>query len=154
MDETYALLAAQMEELLDREFPLISNLSNAAALLYGGLDRINWAGFYLLRSGVLWLGPFGGKPACVRIELGKGVCGTAAAERRTVAVDDVRRFPGHIACDSASRSEIVLPLIWKGTLWGVLDIDSPQENRFTKRDQAGLERIAEILSQIWDARTL
>lgn len=146
--EKYELLAGQMRAVLEKEWPQISNLSNAASVLYQGMEEINWAGFYLLEKDVLWLGPFQGKPACVRIETGKGVCGTAAAQDRTQLVPDVHLFPGHIACDAASRSEIVIPLHKDGRLFGVLDIDSPAAGRFEEEDQAGLEQIAQIIEAV------
>ena len=118
--------------------------ANMSALIFTSLPDLNWAGFYFLRGDTLVLGPFQGKPACVRIAVGKGVCGTAAAERRTLRVEDVDAFPGHIACDSASRSELVVPLIRNGAVIGVLDIDSPVPARFGAIDQAGLERLAAI----------
>ena len=153
----YRELDAQLAALLAGEHDAIANLANTSALLYTALPQLNWAGFYLLHpasqggadgdSGELVLGPFQGKPACVRIALGRGVCGTAAAERRTQLVPDVHAFPGHIACDAASRSEIVVPLIRAadGGLVGVLDLDSPILGRFDATDQAGLERIATTL---------
>jgi len=133
--------------VLAGEHDLIANLANTSALLFTSLPQLNWAGFYLLNSPKeLVLGPFQGKPACVRIALGRGVCGTAAAERRTVLVPNVHEFPGHIACDSASNSEIVLPLIRaNGELLGVLDLDSPVLERFDVIDQQGLERIVRTL---------
>lgn len=143
----YAELDAALSALLAGEHDLIANLANTSALLFTTLPQLNWAGFYLLRSPEeLVLGPFQGKPACVRIALGRGVCGTAAAERRTVLVPNVHEFPGHIACDSASNSEIVLPLIRaNGELLGVLDLDSPVLERFDAIDQQGLERIVRTL---------
>lgn len=148
MEKNYALLAEQMEAVLEKEWPRISNLSNAASVLYQGMEEINWAGFYLLEEGVLWLGPFQGKPACVRIEVGKGVCGTAAEKEQTQLVPDVHAFPGHIACDSASASEIVVPLKKDGKVVGVLDIDSPVKGRFDAVDQYGLEQIAGMIERI------
>lgn len=148
MERNYALLAEQMEAVLEKEWPRISNLSNAASVLYQGMEEINWAGFYLLEEGVLWLGPFQGKPACVRIEAGKGVCGTAAEKEQTQLVPDVHAFPGHIACDSASASEIVVPLKKGGKVVGVLDIDSPVKGRFDAVDQEGLEQIAGMIERI------
>lgn len=148
MEKTYEQLAAQMEAVLEKEWPKISNLSNAAGVLYQGMEEINWAGFYLLEEDVLWLGPFQGKPACVRIEAGKGVCGTAVSEGRTQLVPDVHAFPGHIACDSASASEIVVPLRKDGKIVGVLDIDSPVKGRFDAKDQEGLERIAGVIEKV------
>lgn len=141
----YAQLVAELKSLLEGEPDVIANLANAAALLFHSLTDINWAGFYLLKNGELVVGPFQGKPACVRIALGKGVCGTAAAQRASVIIANVHEFPGHIACDSASNSEIVVPLIRRGELLGVLDIDSPRFSRFDAEDQAGLERFAEVL---------
>ncbi len=122
-----------------------ANLANAAAILYQGMENVNWAGFYLLDGDTLVLGPFQGKPACIRIPVGRGVCGTAAAEGKTVRVEDVHLFPGHIACDSASASEIVIPLRRDGEIFGVLDIDSPVPSRFTPEDQQWLEEWAEAL---------
>ena len=144
--ELYELLHNQLKALLEDETFLIPNLSNASALLAGALSNINWAGFYLMNKNELLLGPFQGKPACIHIPLGKGVCGTAAAECRTQLVPDVHEFPGHIACDSASRSEIVVPMCLNGKLVGVLDIDSPIKGRFDKQDQDGLEEFARILT--------
>ena len=143
----YAQLDEALAALLAGEHDLIANLANTSALLFTTLPQLNWAGFYLLRSpDELVLGPFQGKPACVRIALGRGVCGTAAATRRTVLVPNVHEFPGHIACDSASNSEIVLPLIaGNGELLGVLDLDSPVLERFDAIDQQGLERIVRTL---------
>ena len=136
-------------ESLTRDIPYeIANLANASALLWQALPDINWAGFYKMVDGILVLYPFQGKTACVRIEVGKGVCGTAVAENKTQLVADVHRFPGHIACDSASNSEIVIPIHVRGEIWGVLDIDSPYLNRFTEEDQAGLEGFVRVLEQI------
>lgn len=141
----YKDLMLYLEGLLSDEEDWLANLSNAAALLYNMMDRINWAGFYLLKGSDLVLGPFQGKPACTRIPIGKGVCGTAAEKRQVQLVEDVDRFPGHIACDSASRSEIVLPIIVDDRLHGVLDIDSPIKARFDHKDAAGLEDFVSIL---------
>ncbi len=141
----YRQLAADLAALLSGERDPIANLANTAALLFEALPRVNWAGFYLLRGPQLVLGPFQGKPACVRIALGRGVCGTAAEQRRTQVVPDVHAFPGHIACDSASRSEVVVPLLADGRLLGVLDVDSPEPGRFDALDAEGLERIAQVL---------
>lgn len=138
----YAELAQQARALLEGERDAIANAANVAALLYHTLPDLNWAGFYFLKSGELVLGPFQGRPACVRIGLGKGVCGTAAHERRTIVVPDVDAFPGHIACDSASRSEVVIPLVKDGAVRGVLDLDSPTRGRFTGEDARGLEAVA------------
>jgi L-methionine (R)-S-oxide reductase len=141
----YDDLASQLDGLLSGETDATANLANAAAAIYHALPDVNWAGFYLLQGSELVLGPFQGKPACVRIPLGKGVCGTAAEQRRTVLVTDVHAFPGHIACDSASESELVVPLIMDKTLIGVLDLDSPRLARFDARDQAGCEALAAII---------
>ncbi len=143
--ERYRDLSAALKSLLDSETDALANLANAASLLAHSLERINWCGFYLLRGEELVLGPFQGKPACVRIPIGKGVCGTAAQRRETLIVPDVSEFPGHIACDPASRSEIVVPLLEGARLRGVLDIDSPEPGRFDEADRAGLERFVETL---------
>ncbi|MEZ5458643.1 MAG: GAF domain-containing protein [Steroidobacteraceae bacterium] len=142
-------LARSLEALLGGEHDAIANAANTAALIWHGVPELNWAGFYLLQGDTLVLGPFQGKPACVRIPLGRGVCGTAAARRETVVVPDVHAFPGHIACDSASNSEIVIPLFSRpgdasSTLLGVLDLDSPLHARFGAAEQAGLEALARI----------
>jgi GAF domain-containing protein len=142
----YRDLAASLEALLSGETDALANLANASGLLGQALPRINWCGFYLLRAGELVLGPFQGKPACVRIALGKGVCGTAAARRETLVVADVHAFLGHIACDPASRSEIVVPIVENGVLRGVLDVDAPQPSRFDEEDRAGLEAFVRVLS--------
>jgi L-methionine (R)-S-oxide reductase len=140
----YARLAQELGALLAGERDFIANAANTAALLFEALPEVNWAGFYFLKQGELVVGPFQGKPACVRIALGQGVCGTAAAERRTLVVPDVHEFPGHIACDAASRSEIVVPLMQGGTLLGVLDIDSPRAQRFDGEDAHGVEALAAV----------
>jgi GAF domain-containing protein len=140
--EIYRELALMAQGLFDGERDAIANAANLASLLAMGLSDLNWSGFYFLRGEGLVLGPFQGRPACVRIEMGKGVCGTAAATRQTVIVPDVEEFPGHIACDAASKSEIVLPLVSKGLLIGVLDLDSPVKARFDEDDARGLERLA------------
>ena len=142
----WKLVCAQLEGLMEAGSWYITGLANASALLWESLEDINWAGFYLVRKNELALGPFQGKPACARIGYGKGVCGTAWAEGRTILVQDVHAFPGHIACDSASNAEIVIPLRDKaGTVRGVLDIDSPTLGRFTEEDRQGLEGFARIL---------
>jgi L-methionine (R)-S-oxide reductase len=144
--ENYQLVKKQLQALLHGEKNQIANLSNTSALLNQFLDRINWVGFYLLDdNNELVLGPFQGLPACVRIPLGKGVCGTSAQNKETLRVEDVHQFPGHIACDAASNSEIVIPLIKDGKLLGVLDIDSPEKNRFDELDQEQLEELTAIL---------
>jgi GAF domain-containing protein len=145
--ELYATLAEQALALVDGEPDLIANLANVASLVYHTLPEVNWAGFYLLKDGELVLGPFQGKPACIRIAMGKGVCGTAAARRHSVVVGDVDAFDGHIACDGASRSEIVVPIVLDGTLLGVLDIDSPLLDRFDDDDRAGLEALVTDLQR-------
>lgn len=150
----YRDLAVSLAALLEGEPDALANLANAAALLAGALERINWCGFYLLRGDELVLGPFQGKPACVRIALGKGVCGTAAARRETLVVPDVHAFPGHIACDAASRSEIVVPIVVDGALRGVLDVDAPETGRFDAEDRAGLEAFVEALAPRIDWRKL
>lgn len=141
----YAQIGAELRALVAGETDFIANLANAAALLFHSLPDVNWVGFYLLKDGELVVGPFQGKPACVRIAVGKGVCGSAAARRTTVIVRDVHEFPGHIACDAASNSEIVVPLLRGAALLGVLDLDSPALARFDEQDQAGLEMLAKIL---------
>ena len=142
----WKVLHDQLRELIWNVPHRTANLANASALLWQHLEDINWAGFYLLEGKTLVLGPFQGKPACIEIPLGKGVCGTAVAQSATVRVEDVHDFPGHIACDSASRSEIVIPLCVRGEIIGVLDIDSPVLSRFSPEDQKHLEMFAEILT--------
>ena len=144
----YALLCSQLRALTEDVPYEIANLSNASALLWETLPDINWAGFYKMEGGALVLHPFQGKPACIRIAVGKGVCGTAVAEDKTQLVPDVHRFPGHIACDGASNSEIVVPIHVDGEVWGVLDIDSPLFDRFSLADQAGLEEFVKVLETI------
>ncbi|MBV8660231.1 MAG: GAF domain-containing protein [Burkholderiales bacterium] len=140
----YDELASQLSALFEGERDFIANAAQFSAFVYQTLAHLNWAGFYLMKDGGLVLGPFQGKVACVRIPLGKGVCGNAAAQRETIVVADVHAFPGHIACDAASNSEIVLPLIKGDRLLGVFDIDSPHTNRFSDDDKAGLERLVAI----------
>jgi GAF domain-containing protein len=143
--EFYRELASQLTFLLEGESDPIANAANTAALLFQAMANINWAGFYFLRDGKeLVLGPFQGLPACVRIPVGRGVCGTAVEQKHSILVEDVHAFAGHIACDAASRSELVVPLIGKGRILGVLDLDSPAVGRFDAEDQAGVERIASI----------
>lgn len=141
----YRQLVAELGGLIAGEPDWIANLANSAALIYHSLPDLNWAGFYLLKDGELVVGPFQGKPACVRIALGKGVCGTAAAQKQTQLVRDVHEFPGHIACDAASNSEIVVPLIRNGAVIGVLDLDSPMLARFDEEDRQGLEAFVAAL---------
>lgn len=146
----YRTMHEQLSALIQGVPHRIANLANAAALLYHTMDGLNWAGFYLMKSGVLVLGPFQGKPACIEIPVGRGVCGTAVDENRTQLVDDVHQFPGHIACDSASNSEIVIPIHAGGQVIGVLDLDSPYVGRFTEEDSAGLEEFVRILeTEVW-----
>ena len=143
----------QLNDLLDKSDDPVTTLANASAFLYALLSDVNWVGFYLLRGDELYLGPFQGKPACTRIQVGKGVCGTAVAEASTQRVDDVHAFPGHIACDSASNSELVVLLRKEdGAIAGLLDIDSPLPARFSERDAADMERAAEIVASLvdWD----
>lgn len=142
--EIYEELARQTRGLLDGERDLIANAANVAALIWQIVPDLNWAGFYLMKGNELVLGPFQGKPACVRIAVGKGVCGTAAARRETVLVKDVHAFPGHIACDSASNSEIVVPVIKDGVVHGVLDLDSPLFARFDDEDRRAFEALVQI----------
>lgn len=144
-EENYDLVIKQLNSLLEGETNQIANLANASALLNQFLDQINWVGFYLMQDGELVLGPFQGLPACVTIQVGKGVCGTAVKERKTQLVPDVHQFPGHIACDPNSQSEIVIPMIKNGEVIGVLDIDSPIKNRFDEEDQKHLERFVDNL---------
>ena len=149
----YGELKAQLSGLYLGERDGLANAANLSALLYHTLPDLNWAGVYLQRAGELVLGPFQGKVACVRIPLGQGVCGTAAQRRETLVVPDVHAFPGHIACDAASRSEIVLPLLQNGRLWGVLDLDSPIPDRFDQDDVAGLEALVDVFLQSSDPIT-
>lgn len=148
--EAYAELLVQARALLSGERDFTANSANLAALLFHSLEGLNWTGFYWMRGEELVLGPFQGKPACVRIALGKGVCGTAAATRRTVVVHDVHAFPGHIACDSASMSEVVVPVIAGGRVIGVLDLDSPRPARFDDEDARGLEAIVAAFVECTD----
>lgn len=144
----YKFVAQRLVALTDGVPYETANLANASALLWQYMADINWVGFYKMTDGLLVLGPFQGKPACVKIAVGKGVCGTAVAEDKTQLVYDVHDFPGHIACDSASNSEIVIPLHVGGEIWGVLDIDSPFVGRFTEEDRKGLETVAAVLERI------
>ena len=144
----YDLVSAQLTALTEGVPYEVANLANASALLWQEMENINWVGFYKMTDGALVLGPFQGKPACIRIPVGKGVCGTAVAEDKIQLVYNVHDFPGHIACDCASNSEIVLPIHVKGEIWGVLDIDSPEIGRFTEYDREGLEKVVEILEKV------
>lgn len=146
--DLYRELAAQCRALVEHETDPVANMANCAALIFNSVPRLNWAGFYLLKGGELVLGPFQGQPACVRIALGRGVCGTAAESHSTLRVADVTKFPGHIACDSASKSEIVVPLLTEDShLIGVLDVDSPELDRFDEEDEAGLSILAKIMAR-------
>ena len=147
-DVNYKYVAQRLVALTDGVPYETANLANASALLWQYLPDINWAGFYKMTEGILVLGPFQGKPACVKIPVGKGVCGTAVAQDRVQLVHDVHDFPGHIACDSTSNSEIVLPIHVNGEIWGVLDIDSPFVGRFSEADREGLEKIVAILEGV------
>lgn len=147
-DVNYKFVAQRLVALTDGVPYETANLANASALLWQYMADINWVGFYKMTDGILVLGPFQGKPACVRIPVGKGVCGTAVAENKTLLVYDVHDFPGHIACDSASNSEIVIPIHVKGEVWGVLDIDSPFVGRFTDTDREGLQKIVSVLEAV------
>jgi L-methionine (R)-S-oxide reductase len=148
----YAALANELRSLLADERDLVANAANATSLIYHALPDLNWCGVYFSKEGELVVGPFQGKPACVRIALGKGVCGTAAAQRKTIVVPDVHEFPGHIACDAASRSEIVIPLITRDAqLLGVLDLDSPELGRFDDTDRRGLEQLAAVFTNSVDS---
>lgn len=146
--DLYRWLGTQLRALTGDENDPVANMANCAALIFNLVPRLNWAGFYLLKDGELVLGPFQGQPACVRIALGRGVCGTAAESRSTLRVADVTKFPGHIACDSASRSEIVVPLLTEDSqLIGVLDVDSPELDRFDAEDEAGISALARIIAR-------
>jgi GAF domain-containing protein len=142
--EFYRELAAQLTGLLGDEHDRIANAANMSAFLFMSVPDLNWAGFYFMRNGELVVGPFQGKPACVRIAVGAGVCGTAVAQLRSILVEDVHAFPGHIACDAGSESELVVPLVKDGAIIGVLDLDSPRLARFDAEDQAGIEALATI----------
>ena len=144
----YKLLKNQLISLAEEETNYLPLLSNASALIFEGLTDLNWVGFYLMNKGSLLLGPFQGKVACIRIPLGKGVCGTAAAKNETILVDNVHEFPGHIACDGASNSEIVIPIHYNGEVAGVLDIDSPKFSRFSETDRLGLEGFVRALESV------
>ena len=145
--DLYDHLAVQLRSLLAGESDLIANAANFSSLIFHTLPDLNWAGLYFLKNGELVLGPFQGQPACVRIEIGKGVCGAAAGRRETLVVPNVHEFPGHIACDSASNSKIVVPVVKEGDLIAVLDLDSPRLNRFDEQDAKGLEHLARIFAE-------
>jgi len=149
-EEVHRDLLDQARALLEGERDFTANAANLASLLFHTLPDLNWAGFYWMKGGELVLGPFQGKPACVRIALGRGVCGTAARERRSIVVPDVNEFPGHIACDSASNSEVVVPIVAGGEVIGVLDLDSPSKGRFTEADARGLEALVQLFLEATD----
>jgi GAF domain-containing protein len=148
--EFYRQLVQQLQGLFDGERDMIANAANMSALLYQTMPDLNWAGVYLLKGDQLVLGPFQGKPACVRIPIGRGVCGSAIERKSSILVEDVHAFPGHIACDAASRSELVVPIFRNGETIGVIDLDSPRVSRFDIDDQAGIERLAEIFATSFD----
>lgn len=148
METNYSILAAQLKELAEIDRNAVSIMANASALLMQTMEQVNWAGFYLVKDGMLKVGPFQGRPACVLIGRGKGVCGTAWEKEETLVVEDVHAFPGHIACDSASRSEIVIPIRSDGKIAAVLDIDSPVENRFSGVDRQGLEAFVRVMEEV------
>lgn len=147
----FSMLQQQVKALTEGEPDLIANLSNISALLNESMDKINWVGFYLVKDRGLVLGPFQGRPACVRIPLGKGVCGTAVSEARSIRVDDVHQFDGHIACDAASRSELVVPIFCQNAVVAVLDIDSPVVARFTESDREGVEMVVKEIERLFSA---
>ena len=148
METNYSILAAQLKELAEIDRNAVSIMANASALLMQTMEQVNWAGFYLVKDGMLKVGPFQGRPACVLIGRGKGVCGTAWEKEETLVVEDVHAFPGHIACDIASRSEIVIPIRSDGKIAAVLDIDSPVENRFSGVDRQGLEAFVRVMEEV------
>ena len=145
LEDNYKLMVGTVKAFLDGETNVIANLSNTSAIINEYVKDINWAGFYLMEEGELVLGPFQGKPACIRIPLGRGVCGAAALKKETIIVEDVHQFPGHIACDAASNSEIVIPIMKNGEVFGVLDVDSPEFNRFTELERKYLEEVVAII---------
>ena len=144
-EQNYKLMAYMAKRVLEDDKDVIASLANVSAVINGYMDRINWIGFYIMKDGELVLGPFQGLPACIRIQVGKGVCGTAVAEGKTQVVDDVHKFPGHIACDSASASEIVIPIFKNGEIFGVLDVDSPELNRFGDLENKYLTEICKLI---------
>ena len=148
METNYSILAAQLKELAEIDRNAVSIMANTSALLMQTMEQVNWTGFYLVKDGMLKVGPFQGRPACVLIGRGKGVCGTAWEKEETLVVEDVHAFPGHIACDSASRSEIVIPIRSDGKIAAVLDIDSPVENRFSGVDRQGLEAFVRVMEEV------
>jgi len=147
IEDNYKFMVQAVKAFLDGEPNIVANLSNASAIINEYVQDINWAGFYLMENGELVLGPFQGKPACIRIPVGRGVCGTTAEKKETIIVEDVHQFPGHIACDTASNSEIVIPIMKDGEVFGVLDIDSPEFNRFTELEKKYLEEVVSIIEK-------
>ena len=147
LEENYKLMVATVKAFMEGESNIIANLSNTSAIINEYVKDINWAGFYLMEEGELVLGPFQGKPACIRIPVGKGVCGTTAASKETIVVQDVHQFPGHIACDAASNSEIVIPILKDGEVFGVLDIDSPEFGRFSDLEKKYLEEVVALIEK-------
>jgi len=145
LEKNYELMVYMSKRVLDDDKDVIASLANISAVINGYMDKINWVGFYIMKNGELVLGPFQGLPACIRIAVGKGVCGTAVAERKTQVVDDVEKFPGHIACDSASKSEIVIPIVINGEVFGVLDVDSPELSRFGELECKYLSEICTLV---------
>ena len=152
-EKQYHLINAQVQAIIADESDMIANMANIAAVLFNGLEQVNWAGFYLFKQEQLVLGPFQGQPACIRIPMGKGVCGTSASLRKTLVVEDVHDFAGHIACDAASNSEIVIPIVSEDRLIGVLDIDSPIHARFNEEDRLGLEGTVKLFIQSLSTNT-
>ena len=153
-EKNYQLMAYMAKRVLEDDKDTIASLANISAIINGYMDRINWVGFYIMKSGELVLGPFQGLPACIRIQVGKGVCGTAVAEQKAQVVPDVEKFPGHIACDSASKSEIVIPVFKNGEVMGVLDVDSPELNRFGELEEQYLSEICTLIEKselMWPA---
>jgi len=146
-NKNYQLMAYMAKRVLEDDKDTIASLANISAVINGYMDRINWVGFYIMKDGELVLGPFQGLPACIRIQVGKGVCGTAVAERKTQIVEDVHKFPGHIACDSASKSEIVIPIYKNGEVFGVLDVDSPEYSRFGELEDKYLSEICSLIGK-------
>ena len=147
LEENYKLMVTTVKAFMEGESNVIANLSNTSAIINEYVKDINWAGFYLMEEGELVLGPFQGKPACIRIPVGKGVCGTTAASKETIVVQDVHQFPGHIACDAASNSEIVIPILKDGEVFGVLDIDSPEFGRFSDLEKKYLEEVVALIEK-------
>ena len=147
LEKNYQLMAYMSRRVLEDDDDVIASLANISAVINGYMDRINWVGFYIMKKGELVLGPFQGLPACIRIQVGKGVCGTAVAQRQTQVVEDVHNFPGHIACDSSSKSEIVIPICTNGEVFGVLDVDSPELNRFGELENKYLSEICKLIEK-------